>query len=346
MQANTIVPPPYSSTGSLDELASDKQCAKQPDSRALAHSASQLQEVSVDSGATSANSAQSIAETENPMPNHQLPSTQIVASVRDENSSNSNKAVVPNEESCNRTDRLVSSKNQTNCDGSPAHKNRKKLLKERSSDSESQEDNFSDLLNLSVCLPSNVVYLKTPIHSNPLLQELHYSVTTSMTGSDVSSLANLDTPESPPRATSPTAEMKELLNKIQSLPQQKTFALPGQEVRPSKNYFHKVRAKTLYMPLSGTTTNKTRNPPNGTALINFINLFIYKTIFSVFEEMAVAFGSEHPLCQLRSDIPSSQGHKHRWYNNGWQSFAGRTGRSGRRYPEGRMPVNLVTLKLN
>lgn len=63
--------------------------------------------------------------------------------------------------------------------------------KERSQDSESQEEehNFSDLLNLSVCAPH--------VHSGAVPHM--FSVANSMTSSDISSLANLGTPDSPPR---------------------------------------------------------------------------------------------------------------------------------------------------
>ena len=43
-------------------------------------------------------------------------------------------------------------------------------------------------------------------------------MSSSATGSEVSSLAGLGTPGSPPRATSPTLELRELLDKIQLLP--------------------------------------------------------------------------------------------------------------------------------
>lgn len=116
------------------------------------------------------------------------------------------------------------------------------LTKDRSVDSESQEDehNFSDLLNLSVCMPS------IPAHIAP---GIAHSVANSMTSSDISSLANLGTPDSPPRATSPTVEMRELLDKIQQLPQQKSPIPEGSQPK-SKGYFHRSKAKTLYMPLN------------------------------------------------------------------------------------------------
>lgn len=96
-----------------------------------------------------------------------------------------------------------------------------------------------------------------------------YSVANSMTSSDISSLANLGTPDSPPRATSPTIEMRELLDKIQQLPQQKS-PVPEQQPQKSRSYFHRTKAKTLYMPLNeepkkkvfGKKTWLSRSAPN------------------------------------------------------------------------------------
>ena len=84
----------------------------------------------------------------------------------------------------------------------------------------------------------------------------------STTGSDVSSLAGVGTPGSPPRATSPTLEIRELLDKIQQLPFQQ--ATPLQEERSdycsptlrnsensskTKRHRHRGSGKNLYMPL-------------------------------------------------------------------------------------------------
>ncbi|KAF5281474.1 hypothetical protein FQR65_LT14682 [Abscondita terminalis] len=89
------------------------------------------------------------------------------------------------------------------------------------------------------------------MHSHEIQQ---YSVVNSITSSDISSLANFGTPDSPPRATSPTGELRELLDKIQQLPQQKSptpdTSNNGQEVK-TKSCFSRNKAKKLYsMPLS------------------------------------------------------------------------------------------------
>ncbi|KAL1494757.1 hypothetical protein ABEB36_010303 [Hypothenemus hampei] len=129
---------------------------------------------------------------------------------------------------------------------------------QRSQDSTEDEELFSALLNLSICAPNSNEQAHPQVTT--MLQDL--GVTNSMTGSDISSLANLGTPDSPPRATSPTVEMRELLDKIQQLPTQKSPS--GSGVQGGRAYFHKMRAKTLYMPLgdvqtvnSGKSLNKT-----------------------------------------------------------------------------------------
>ncbi|KAJ8912930.1 hypothetical protein NQ315_017260 [Exocentrus adspersus] len=275
-EANNIIPPPYSHMGSLEEVTTDSHLpttqltAAAAEQRHLPRSASNHSNVEYHQLLHTSPSVHN--QLSNPLiplvtPTHQLPTprrqTQVV-SIRDNpcfgqnttNILNNVSPAVPNDvEISSRTGR-VESKSQNNCDASVAtcRVNRRitknKLSKE---DSESQDDehNFSDLLNLSVCMPSSIVQLDNPIQSSSHLQELQYSVTNSI-GSDISSLANLGSPDSPPRATSPTVEMKELLDKIQQLPQQKSPILGmQQQVEPKNNrsYFHKVKAKTLYMPL-------------------------------------------------------------------------------------------------
>ncbi|XP_033611680.1 uncharacterized protein LOC111875346 isoform X2 [Cryptotermes secundus] len=84
----------------------------------------------------------------------------------------------------------------------------------------------------------------------------------STTGSDISSLAGVGTPGSPPRATSPTLEIRELLGKIQRLPFQQPIPLQehcsdycGPTLTDSQNNSRKKRyrsrgsGKNLYMPL-------------------------------------------------------------------------------------------------
>lgn len=119
-------------------------------------------------------------------------------------------------------------------------------------------------------MPSSVVQLENPIQSSPHLQELQYSITNSI-GSDISSLANMGSPDSPPRATSPTVEMKELLDKIQQLPQQKSPVPIQPQIEPKNNkgYFHRVKSKTLYMPLyDSNTATRSKNIPNGKKIID------------------------------------------------------------------------------
>ncbi|XP_008198497.1 uncharacterized protein LOC103314369 isoform X1 [Tribolium castaneum] len=221
-EANTIIPPPYSCMGSLEEVTTENnQSVQSPEPPQIPQSAS---------------------GDFLPTPStHTNPPTPISISIRDNPCFGQNATNIVN--NLNETlPNLEPSKCQTNCDASPYKKIKKPILqrlpKDRSQDSD-EDHNFSDLLNLSVCVPSSVVNLGASIQSSHL-QELQYSVTNSMTGSDISSLANLGSPDSPPRATSPTLEMRELLDKIQQLPQQKS---------PQPPKTSRVKAKTLYMPL-------------------------------------------------------------------------------------------------
>lgn len=178
-----------------------------------------------------------------------------------------------------------------------AHRPKKTVIStENSIDSETSqgdEHNFSELLNLSVCAPSSIINCDisalTGIGEYDTSQNLaelqqSYSIANSVTVSDISSLANLGTPDSPPRATSPTVEIRELLDKIQQLPQQKspapdmptatttttsgttsssetsaaTVQQQQQQTSSSKNnrfFGNKSKSKTLYMPLN-TSTHK------------------------------------------------------------------------------------------
>lgn len=130
------------------------------------------------------------------------------------------------------------------------------LIAESSLDSETsqgEEVNFSELLNLSVCAPS-ILNCDIQEQNVDLPQ---YSIANSVTVSDISSLANLGTPDSPPRATSPTVEIRELLDKIQQLPQQKSptyepYVEPTNAQSSTSKFFVRNKSKTLYMPLNSS----------------------------------------------------------------------------------------------
>lgn len=174
----------------------------------------------------------------------------------------------------------LSSRRQIQHNTQPRHNKKGIISNENSLDSETSqgdEHNFSELLNLSVCAPSSIINMDI---NNPLsgigeydatghnMAELQqsYSIANSVTVSDISSLANLGTPDSPPRATSPTIEIRELLDKIQQLPQQKSPAMDCSFTTPApstsenqqskSSRFFKNKSKTLYMPLNTTSTNK------------------------------------------------------------------------------------------
>lgn len=84
----------------------------------------------------------------------------------------------------------------------------------------------------------------------------------STTGSDISSLAGVGTPGSPPRATSPTLGIRELLDKIQLLPFQheecSDYCVPSltnfQSDSRTKRHHHRGSGKNLYMPLGLAVT--------------------------------------------------------------------------------------------
>jgi hypothetical protein len=97
----------------------------------------------------------------------------------------------------------------------------------------------------------------------------------STTGSDVSSLAGVGTPGSPPRATSPTLEIRELLDKIQHLPfHQATplheecsdYCVPtfanSQNNNRKKRHHHRSSGKNLYMPLGLGTVGSGGSTPH------------------------------------------------------------------------------------
>ncbi|XP_018568050.1 uncharacterized protein LOC108908486 isoform X2 [Anoplophora glabripennis] len=290
-EANNIIPPPYSHMGSLEEITTDSQLpAIQPtakaENRRLPRSASNNSSTEyhqVLHTSPSAHTQLSMPLLPPSTPAHQLPAPprqHQVVSIRDNpcfgqnttNLVNSVSPVVPNDVENSRTGRVaVESKSQNNCDASAADMCRvnrritKNKLSKDDSESQDEEHNFSDLLNLSVCMPSSVIHLENPIQSSPHLQELQYSVTNSI-GSDISSLANLGSPDSPPRATSPTVEMRELLDKIQQLPQHKSpVPTVQQQMEPKNNrgYFHKVKSKTLYMPLyDSNAATRSKNIPS------------------------------------------------------------------------------------
>ncbi|XP_072383001.1 uncharacterized protein [Diabrotica undecimpunctata] len=289
-EANSIIPPPYSHMGSLDEITTENlsQNPQPVEQRYIPRSAStssrdyhQLQQSS-SSPNPSIHSQLSTPCLAPVTPARQLSKTpspkqhQQVVSIRDnpcyvENSTtnstlDTSSSTVPNDLENARTGR-VESKSQNVCDVPATFPSKTRQLQKHKiskDDSGSQEDdhNFSDLLNLSVCLPSSVPHFENPIQTAP--EDLQYSVTNSI-GSDISSLANMGSPGSPPRATSPTVEMRELLDKIQQLPQQKSPVPPQHQTEQQKfarNYFHKIKSKTLYMPLCDETPTKSKSITN------------------------------------------------------------------------------------
>ncbi|GJQ75455.1 hypothetical protein Trydic_g17545 [Trypoxylus dichotomus] len=303
-EANTIIPPPYSCMGSLEEvngtinnsitittqLPISITCNELHLPRSSSSIHSHISTTNVQSSysqATSTNTTynQTIQQAQD------LQKKQTACLIRSTPSSAAK--LESTDEAEAKFSSITNQKpGEVNCDGFQAstqvHIVNKKLnlhvlTKERSVDSESQDDdhNFSDLLNLSVCLPSSVIHLPNGMQSHAM-QDLQqsYSVTNSMTSSDISSLANLGTPDSPPRATSPTVEMKELLDKIQQLPQQRSPLLdiyhrynqqPQHQHVKVKTCFNKSKVRNLYMPLqNGPNTNQVKVTPKMTSSVTGI----------------------------------------------------------------------------
>lgn len=274
-EANTIVPPPYSCTSSLEEVTQGIDYDPPASTSVTSEGVYRPVQSPGRNETPSRNSSRksipprphsAILIRDNPcFLNSSINSTSITANSID-NISRNGKQI-----SFDRPTFAKSNEIKNNSAESPINTKSisNRLPKEISQESE-EEPNFSELLNLSVCNaapPPDIGVIGN--HHIGALSSAHplFSVTNSMTGSDISSLANLDTPDSPPRATSPTAEMRELLDKIQQLPQHKSPvppqeapAVPQQQIRENVNnknrsYFHRLKAKTLYIPLAQEQSN-------------------------------------------------------------------------------------------
>lgn len=166
--------------------------------------------------------------------------------------------------------------------------NRNSFIKDSSVDSEisqGDEHNFSDLLTLSVCVPGTITNygttceISSDFETNQNLPEQPYSIANSITVSDISSLANLGTPDSPPQATSPTVEFKELLDKIQQLPHQKspTQCCNNVQTYTGSKFYINNKSKTLYMPLNLTGNRVTPCSKQSAGLFNVSSNIYYFT---------------------------------------------------------------------
>lgn len=259
-----LVPPTYSNVASLEELAIDSPAHASPSSseRRLPRSTSSV------SSTTTTEYHQVLQHSPSaslqPTASPALPL--VHSSLVSQNGSGNN---VPdtNREENREGNKLVSKapSSSSTCSPPPTRPilRPRRPAPQRSQDSTEDEEVFSALLNLSICAPNSVE--QTHPQATTILQDL--GVTNSMTGSDISSLANLGTPDSPPRATSPTVEMRELLDKIQQLPAQKSPHPPSasSSTNQSRPYFHRVRPKTMYMPLGEvqTVNSGKKAIPNG-----------------------------------------------------------------------------------
>ncbi|XP_076253417.1 uncharacterized protein LOC143191861 [Rhynchophorus ferrugineus] len=295
-EVNNIVPPTYSNVASLEELVCDPPQPNPINLERLPRSATtttEYHQISQQTPALSPNPSSPISQA--PTQVHQP-----ISPTSDQRSSvqySDNCSAAEKQETCNAEDdsKSVQRRGSTmqRVDERGSCRPRKPLT-QPSQDSTEDEEPFSALLNLSLCAPNPQEHVHA--HTAPLMQDLHFGVTNSMTGSDISSLANLGTPDSPPRATSPTVEMRELLDKIQQLPAQRSPQPPAPSATAqAKAYFHRVRAKTMYMPLGDAQSVNSARHHN-------------KTIPNVFTRSWLSRSAPCTPCgPLAPPFPSSRG---------------------------------------
>ncbi|XP_066258063.1 uncharacterized protein [Euwallacea similis] len=275
-EANNLVPPTYSNVASLEELVLDSPAYPSPSSseRRLPRSTSSVSSATTEYHQVDFQVLQhspSVSQQPKPPSNSgaQIAGIHLGLSLPNSNQNNGdNNRCIATGNQDRREESKTAHKAAPASTSPPLSTRERPMLRprrpppQRSQDSTEDEEVFSALLNLSICAPNSVEQAYP--QATTILQDL--GVTNSMTGSDISSLANLGTPDSPPRATSPTVEMRELLDKIQQLPAQRSPHPPSvsSSTTHGRSYFHRVRPKTMYMPLgemqtvnSGKSQNKT-----------------------------------------------------------------------------------------
>ncbi|KAL3268138.1 hypothetical protein HHI36_007265 [Cryptolaemus montrouzieri] len=276
-EANIIVPPPYSGISSLEEVrgANNQETFSIPHSLSSSPSSDFNQ---VYSAPTHTSSLQNTPFHRPPSRPHSRPHS--VVSIRDNpcfthtttnllNSASATMEIPQGSEMSISQFRL----DATNCDyaqnqrvqRNPSTRAALTLPKETSQESE-DELNFSEILNLSVRAPSGTSNSEAAIRCD----SLQLSIANSNTGSDASSLANFRTPDSVSKLSHLSGEMmKELSEEI--LPQQKSPLPPLQHESRSRSYFHRIKAKTMYMPLNDgptSTFSKCKASPNSAKIFS------------------------------------------------------------------------------
>lgn len=146
-----------------------------------------------------------------------------------------------------------------------------------SNNSTNSYSSMNAIYNMQQQLPCDSFSEESPINGD-ILQKFNdmRRYVHSNSGSAISSLANMGTPDSPPRATSPTDEVKELLQQIRQLQKQTsddriedppnsatatTKPIPTPSIRPSslhrKDFFAK---KVRYVSITNSGAKNIRSP--------------------------------------------------------------------------------------
>lgn len=145
-----------------------------------------------------------------------------------------------------------------------------------SNNSTNSYSSMSAIYNMQQQLPCDSFSEESPINGDILhkFNDMRRYVN-SNSGSAISSLANMGTPDSPPRATSPTDEVKELLQQIRQLQKENsddrieeppisastTKSIPTPSIRPSslhrKDFFAK---KVRYVSITNSGAKNIRSP--------------------------------------------------------------------------------------
>lgn len=144
-----------------------------------------------------------------------------------------------------------------------------------SNNSTNSYSSMNAIYNMQQQLPCDSFSEESPINGD-ILQKFNdmRRYGNSNSGSAISSLANMNSPDSPPRATSPTDEVKELLQQIRQLQKENsddriedppsvttTKPIPAPSIRPSslhrKDFFAK---KVRYVSITNSGVKNIRSP--------------------------------------------------------------------------------------
>lgn len=245
-----IVPPPYSGISSLEEVAStnNHEGCSIPHSVSSSPSSDFLQ-IHVHNPPSSLQNTPSHRPPSRP---HSRPHS--VVSIRDNPCFTHVTTNQPPSAKPPEVGEVQRKNERTSCDPTPSSAQRSLLTRRALTLPEADEQNASSSLANASSVSNEVRYSSLQFGNN------------SLTASDASNLTNFKTPDSPPRS-SPL----EGLHRSQQILQHKSppVHFSKQESR-SKSYLHRIKAKTMYMPLQeGPNSNsKCKVSPNNSKLFS------------------------------------------------------------------------------